>query len=438
MCLSIYTYLFQHDGFCYLYNSETNLFSSISEHLYAALYDGNFSIISQECLQQLILHKIIVKEEDLYNYYYKQRTVFLESSLDFSHLGLVLVPTSNCNFACSYCFEGKKQAKYMSEEVVNSLISFINENKKAETLSITWYGGEPLMAFNLIEKITNRIKTETKLKIREQSIVTNGYLITNKVIDFMRSNHFDSIQITLDGDEQTHNQSRFLKTTHHSTYQRIIENIDKLIKLLPKCHIKIRVNVDKRNQDDFINVFNKFQTLYKEYSNVDVYPGFIREETEDGNKMCYNSLCNTAAYSFYKNLSEKGINVNFFPFHKKKGCMTNRLSSYIIGSSGEIYKCWNDVNHPEKVIGSILEDKMQNTSLFYRYIYETSPFNSNQCKNCLVFPVCSGTCASYRYKNLFEQKNFDLCTIIKDPHILEDCLLRSINTQKRDGWKLYI
>ena len=144
------------------------------------------------------------------------------------------------------------------------------------------------MAFNLIEKITNRIKTATKLKIREQSIVTNGYLITNKVIDFMRSNHFDSIQITLDGDEQTHNQSRFLKTTHHSTYQRIIENIDKLIKLLPKCHIKIRVNVDKRNQDDFINVFNKFQTLYKEYSNVDVYPGFIREETEDGNKMCYN------------------------------------------------------------------------------------------------------------------------------------------------------
>ena len=73
-------------------------------------------------------------------------------------LNLIIVPTTACNFACPYCFEPKKSSKVMTVEVMDGIISFINSHTKAEDLYLTWYGGEPLLAFNIIRTLYNRIK----------------------------------------------------------------------------------------------------------------------------------------------------------------------------------------------------------------------------------------------------------------------------------------
>ena len=62
-------------------------------------------------------------------------------------LMLTIAITRACNFDCSYCFEGNRTGKPMSDEVIEKLIRFI-ENYHTPKMSITWYGGEPLLAFD--------------------------------------------------------------------------------------------------------------------------------------------------------------------------------------------------------------------------------------------------------------------------------------------------
>lgn len=73
MRLSLYTHLFTRNDSHYLYNSETRFFSLISEDLYRQLYDNRFNEISHDTIQKLIKQKIIIKEEELFNYYNKQK-----------------------------------------------------------------------------------------------------------------------------------------------------------------------------------------------------------------------------------------------------------------------------------------------------------------------------------------------------------------------------
>ena len=78
---------------------------------------------------------------------------------------------------------------------------------------------------------------------------------------------------------------------------------------------------------------------------INPYPGFIREDSNDGCKMCYKSLFNSKRYQFYKTIAKEGVPVDFFPHVvTQKGCMVNQNNSFIIGPAGEMYKCWNDFN----------------------------------------------------------------------------------------------
>lgn len=353
MELSLYSHQFIRDNKFYLYNSENNLFIQISEKLYRNLYNKEFYKIEKETWQELVRNRFIVKKEELYNYYYEQKMRFMADSYNTEFLNLVVVPTTGCNFACPYCFEGEKNMKIMSNDIITNLINFIKGHEKAKKLSLTWYGGEPLMAFNHIEEIVKRIKNETELEIVSQSIITNGYLITDKMIAFFSQNKFRSIQITIDGVKESHDKTRFLAKGHSSTYDRIMNNIKKVTTALPNCNILVRVNINKKNADDFDILYKSLHTLLP-HDNLYVYPGFIREENYDGCKMCYESLYNNSeVYSFYEKMSRKGVHINFMPQHPNKGCMVNKINSYIIGPSGEIYKCWNDVNNPKKIIGNI-------------------------------------------------------------------------------------
>lgn len=420
---SIYTYLFERAGKFYLYNSETNLFACINSDLYEALYNSEYEKIPPDILNSLIGSKIIKDESQRYDYYHASRIHHFTSINTPESMSLVIAPTVGCNFACPYCFEGEKDNITMNDKVIDDLILFINRDKKLKKLYITWYGGEPLTVFGKMKTITGRILQECTAKLVSQSIVTNGYLLTNDVITFMKENRFKSIQITLDGTEEHHNKTRFLKGNHEPTFKRIIENLDRLVANRPKeMRINIRVNINKKNQDDFAEISKTIKERYNS-SHIHVYPGFIREVSKDGKRLNYQSFCYIEKYEFHLKQIKKGMNHSLYPKHQKKGCMVCRNNSFVVGPSGELYKCWNDFNHPEKIIGHIEDNKLSNPTLLSKYLYETTIYNDPRCKECLLFPVCSGSCSWYRYQNLFEGKHFELCSYLKDKHTLEECLL---------------
>lgn len=314
----------------------------------------------------------------------------------------------------------------MNKETIDKLLIFIDEHIDAKKIDMTWYGGEPLIAFDVIKEINAEIKSKIKIPVGYQSVVTNGYLLTNDVVNYFEEQKIKSIQITFDGEEDTHNKTRKLHSGK-GTFQKIIQNIDNAIFKLQDCQFLIRVNINNDNIDEYISLYKKFNKRWST-KNVHIYPGFIREETKDGKSLCSKCIHPDSAVILYNYFNKCGVNIEYYPKRLKKGCMINSINSYIIGPEGEIYKCWNDVSNKEKVVGFIDKKEITNKTLFYRYMIELSPFLDKECQKCNLLPICAGGCGWYRYKNKYENGSFNLCSIYKDKEQLKKALLFSVKT----------
>lgn len=74
-------------------------------------------------------------------------------------LGLTIAPTLECNFCCPYCYEKGQHKTSMTPEVEDRLVSFVKERSRGlSELEIGWYGGEPLLQVDRIQRLTERIK----------------------------------------------------------------------------------------------------------------------------------------------------------------------------------------------------------------------------------------------------------------------------------------
>lgn len=423
MILSKYNHLFTRNDKNYIFNSETCFFCEISKSVYDLIKDRDFDLLDVDTLNLLKDKKVLIESSQKDNFFFEDKLKHQLKSFNQDILSLILVPTLLCNFDCPYCFESNKINSKIDHSFIDKLIRFINEHEKAKKIAITWYGGEPLLGFRQIQEILSNIeKIEDKIII-SQSLVTNGYLLSSKIIDYFKKHKLTSIQITIDGEEDTHNNTRFLKKSLKPTFKTIVSNIDNLVDIFPECKISIRININKNNMDEYISLNKKMTEKWG--NKVIIYPGFIRQDTRDGRSLCSSSIFSDEIFSFYQTLRKNGIQQNLYPKKVVKGCMINSINSYIIGPKGEIYKCWNDVSNEDKIIGYIDRKEIINKELFHRYL-NISPFEDKKCRECFLLPLCSGGCGWYRYRNIYEKGKFDLCDFKKNTENLEEILLSSL------------
>jgi sulfatase maturation enzyme AslB (radical SAM superfamily) len=78
-------------------------------------------------------------------------------------LNLIILPTEACNFRCTYCYETFEHKK-MKKEVVNGIKALIGRRgPELNKLEIAWFGGEPLLAFDVgVARTTMRERTAGK------------------------------------------------------------------------------------------------------------------------------------------------------------------------------------------------------------------------------------------------------------------------------------
>jgi uncharacterized protein len=412
-----------------IYCSRTNSFLKVSAGLYDYLSEcgkDNLWIdeFDDELIELLKNNKIIVNENEDNDYLLELQYSEDENSYNRYGLGLVIAPTLSCNFDCPYCFELGKRANTITDKVIDNLIAFINKHTEAKALDITWYGGEPLVAFEKIKKIYEKIQTESFIPLIAQSIITNGYLFNQEVCNFFKDKKLNSIQITLDGNRERHNSLRKLKVSGAPTFDSIIENIDYIVTELPDTHISIRVNVEKSNLQDFFDLQKELSERWKN-KKIDIYPGILRLENEDNTNLSCDSLSKWEEQELFYNLNNKGIyDDTVYPqLFRTRNCCATRINSYIIGPKGEIYKCWNDVSNDDRIIGYINEEKLTNSTLFYRYIVGTKWYHNEECKKCFFLPICHGNCAWYRLRNQYDNGKYNLCQCMQSaPDMLNRCL----------------
>jgi uncharacterized protein len=135
----------------------------------------------------------------------------------------------------------------MSTEVQDALVRFV-ERKLPETegLSVTWYGGEPTLCMNIIDSLSTRFQhlcEKCGVRYFPSDIVTNGYLLSEKMAHRLKQAGVAQAQITLDGGKDTHDKRRPL-LGGHSTFKRILDNVAASRSILD---IQVRINIDRSN-----------------------------------------------------------------------------------------------------------------------------------------------------------------------------------------------
>lgn len=146
---------------------------------------------------------------------------------------LYLCISNMCNSRCIYCFahygDYGKEKGIMDFQTGKKAVDFfvnkiVSENSKC---IITFFGGEPLMAYDVIKLICEYIKLEYKDKNIEFHITTNATLLTHEIIDFLTDNQF-KIALSIDGGINVQNTQRPLINGGDSYYEAT-KNIDYLL-----------------------------------------------------------------------------------------------------------------------------------------------------------------------------------------------------------------
>lgn len=347
-------------------------------------------------------------DDDLYNILKMRR---LTANYAGNHLLLTIAITRACNFDCSYCYEGNRSGLPMSAEIEEKLIQFIRRFK-TQKLGITWYGGEPLLAFDRIESIDRKLKELGKEYTA--SMVTNGYLLTGQIIGKLNDLNIKMIQITLDGNKETHDSRRYLKS-RKGTFEKILSNLDSLMASDYKGVVHIRVNVDTRNEDEFIDVYRMMENRYPEDFNkrISVYPGFVKGD-EHPDVSCFFDSDKKGAF-IAKMMKEHEVKaLSIYPYRPPTGCTMTKRNAYVVGPDGELYKCWDDVGDASMVVGHIDSFTNWNMPLIAEGMVAASYLDSPECKECYYFPVCDGGCHKARQKNLHDCKCRDVCSYFKN------------------------
>ena len=183
-----------------VYNTFSKALISLDDDHAIALQNNYIAhIFSEEDISFLFDNGFLVDEcfdENEFLKYYNNKVRFTSD-----YFCLTIAPTLSCNFDCPYCFENKRPGM-MSKVVQEELIRFVEGKikKGIKTLEISWYGGEPLLCFDIIKDLTEKIikianSYTCKCKI---GMISNGYFLNEEIVTFLE-NHNISFQITIDG-----------------------------------------------------------------------------------------------------------------------------------------------------------------------------------------------------------------------------------------------
>jgi len=116
----------------------------------------------------------------------------------------------------------------------------------------------------------------------------------------------------------------------------------------------------------------------------------------------------------------------FKRFQRDKLIKLSLRTSWVVGSKGELYKCWNSVGNRLEVIGDIREYENPNGRL-HKWLKYT-PFANAECRDCIALPVCMGGCAHHAM-NPIQYEN--RCGTFR--HMHHERVLEFVRTAKAQG-----
>lgn len=171
-------------------------------------------------------------------------------------LNLTILLTYDCNLRCVYCYEGagEQNKGSLSTETREAIFEFIKkqmEQRKSKVLSVVLFGGEPLLNFEQNVKWLDQIKQYCDMNniVFVTTLITNGILINEYVMNKLIEYNCQTIQITLDGLKEIHDSRRKYKDGRGS-FDEVLNGIRMIYNNAKLNNPVIRINIDKTNIDE--------------------------------------------------------------------------------------------------------------------------------------------------------------------------------------------
>ncbi|MNK78569.1 hypothetical protein D3C87_982040 [compost metagenome] len=385
-----------------LFNTLTGHSILIDSLTKSLIEDNNIVSLDPETKKMFESYSITVGEninEDRYFSYFHNKQKFSGGTVSST-----ILLTWACNLKCTYCYEGAGLTRNatLNQRTADMFIKFIkneSEMKSANTISINLFGGEPLlkidMGFYILEELDKYCKEKGKMLV--SSIITNGTLITDDILNRLESYNCKMIQITLDGTKDIHDNRRMYKSGRGS-FDAVLAGI----KLASARSLKpvIRINVDKTNLHETYELLELLEKEGLSECHIDFgivrgstaacssYSGHCFSEEELGEIL--DQLWNVAALH--------GFHMSTKPFRKWMYCGLYGDSSYTIAPNGQVYKCWEHVGEEKHMIGRLDEDGALADLKYAFYDWMSrNPLETASCKACVYLPACGGGCGVVSY-----------------------------------------
>ena len=128
-----------------------------------------------------------------------------------------LLVTHRCNLNCTYCFEKHKEVgqQTMSMDTACRILTkefeyfAANRQNPEDRLAIEFFGGEPLINFDLIKEVYEWVKTHDPQFPLMFQLTSNGTLLSRDIIEWFDQHREDfRIVLSVDGDEEMHSVTR--------------------------------------------------------------------------------------------------------------------------------------------------------------------------------------------------------------------------------------
>ena len=315
-----------------------------------------------------------------------------------------------CNLNCSYCFAS--QGKYhgdravMSYEVGKRALDFLIENSKGRTnLEVDFFGGEPLMNFDVVKQLVTYARSREKecKKNFRFTLTTNGMLINDDVIDFA-NREMSNVVLSLDGRREIHDRYR-VDYNGKGSYDTIVPKFQKLVEKRQGKNYYMRGTFTHANPDFLEDIKQMLSLGFKELSMEPVVcaPNDPSALTQEDLPIVLEQYEKLAQMMLERH--RKGDPFTFYHYMidlKAGPCIYKRISGCGSGTEymavtpwGDLYPCHQFVGDEKFKLGNIF-DGVTNTDVQNEFA-STNVYSREDCKDCWAKLYCSGGCAANAY-----------------------------------------
>lgn len=353
----------------------------------------------------------LIKDELLYSKDLYEK-IGLEAAESKSYIkALCLNIAHDCNLRCKYCFadegEYKGKRELMTADTGKKAIDFvIKHSGPRKHIEVDLFGGEPLIAFDVVKEIVEYAKKEEKKYDKEIrfTMTTNATLLNDEIMKYIDEN-IGNIVLSIDGRKEVNDKVRVTRDNKGS-YDKILPKIKSMVKMRDKDkQYYVRGTFTRENLDFFNDIMHLANEGFDEISVEPVvlpseHPLSLREEDLPKIFEEYDKLCREMIKS---KKEEKKFKFYHFNIDLQGGpCVYKRISGcgagheYIaITPSGDIYPCHQFVGTEEFKMGNIQEGILDEN--LQEYFKKGNIYFKPECRECWARFYCSGGCQANNY-----------------------------------------